>query len=208
MTCLVRRSGFTLLEMIVVISLLGVAMTLGVVMFSRVAEIWNQVKTRNELSETADRVFDGMRQDFASALPAGLAGGAVRGSSGSTQDARFFKIALDDDRMVIPVQAAAAPDAPPQRFDVTYEIDRRDGAAALMRVATLPGGKEGSRVLVAGGVLAMCIEYAGKEPGAAWQREWKQDVSPGGVRVSLTLMDPNRPFEQIARKAVFPVRVD
>jgi hypothetical protein len=149
-----------------------------------------------------------MRKDFAAALPAKLAGGAIKGASRSVQDARFFKIALDDDQVVIPVQAAAGPDARPQRFDVTYDVDRKSGGCALLRVAALPGGKEGSSVRVADGVLGLCIEYAGKEPGAAWQREWKQDASPAAIRVSLVLMDPDRPFEQIARKAVFPVRVD
>jgi hypothetical protein len=195
--------------MIVVISLLGVAMTLGGVMFSRVAGIWNPVKTRNELNETADRIFDEMRKDFTAALPAKLAGGAIKGSNGAALDPRFFKVALDSDRIVIPVQAAPGPNARPRRFDVTYEVDRTNGATTLMRVAALPGGKGGSSVRVADGVLALCIEYAGKGQGTlVWSREWKEDVSPAIVCVSLTLMDPNRPFEQIARKAAFRIWVD
>jgi hypothetical protein len=98
-----------------------------------------------------------------------------------------------------------------QRVDVRYHIQRTGGAYALMRTVNLPGAPPnaaGTSVKVADGVIAMRIEYLGKRPEAVWQEEWTRPRTPGTVRVSVTLADPDRFYEQVSRKAVFPIKVD
>jgi type II secretion system protein J len=203
-----RCKGFTLIEIIVVLSLLAVSTTLGMIMFSRVSDTWRQTTIRTEMNATADVIFDQMRRDFTEVVPPKLSGAAVRATQQSARDNRFFRVALEDDQVTIPVEIVAGPDGRLQRLDVKYHVDRKDGAATLMRTSSLPGAPDGTTVKVADGVLAMCVEFAGKGPAAAWKREWTGPSAPSAVRVSVTLMDSDRPYEQIARKAVFPIEVN
>jgi prepilin-type N-terminal cleavage/methylation domain-containing protein len=211
--------GFTLIELIVVISLMGVATGLGVTMFVRVTSVWQTTSARTELNRRADDIFGGMRRDFATMVSAKLAGETVRGSSRTAQDERFFKILLEDDRVVIPVETVVTPDGAPVRAAVTYHVERKEGGHSLMRTTRLAGGEKApsTSVKVADGVLALRVEYADPEetdktdPAGVWQNEWTKPVSPRAVRVSVTLADPDRPDRvdlQIARKAVFPIKVD
>jgi prepilin-type N-terminal cleavage/methylation domain-containing protein len=203
-----RSPGFTLLEIIVVLALMGVVSTLGMVMFSRLSDLWKQTTVRTDLAATANAVFREMRQDFGQVVSPKLSGSIVKGTTRAASDSRFFRVSLDDDQVVIPVETVAGPDGRLQRLDVKYYIDRKDGAATLMRSMSVPGGAETASVKVAGGVLAMAIEYSGKGPAPAWKREWKEAGPPSAVRVSVTLMDSTRPYEQIASKAVFPIEVN
>jgi len=206
--CSLQPRGFTLLELIVVLSLMGVATTIGMVMFSRISDTWRQVTISTELNATADIIFNQVRQDLSEVVSAKLSGAAIKGTPQAVRDKRFFKVSLEDDQIVIPVEIVPGPDARLRRLDVKYYIDRKDGGSTLMRASTAPGAAEGSSGKVADGVLAMCIEYMGRQPGAAWQRGWTQAAAPSAVRVSVTLMDSVRTSEQAARKAVFPIRVD
>ena len=203
-----RSSGFTLVEIIMVLALMGVASTLGMVMFSRLSDLWKQTTIRTELGATANAIFDQMRQDFSQVVPPKLAGAVVKGTTQDASDSRFFRVSLQSDQVVIPVETVAGPDGRCQRLDVRYHIERKDGAATLMRTMSAPGGAETASEKVADGVLAMAIEYEGKGPGAAWKREWTEAGSPSAVRVSVTLMDSVRTYEQISSKAVFPIEVN
>jgi prepilin-type N-terminal cleavage/methylation domain-containing protein len=189
-----RSAGFTLIEIIMVLALMGVAATLGTVIFSRISDVWKQTTIRTELGVTANMIFDQMRRDFSEVVSPKLSGAVVKGTSQSVRDNRFFKVAIEDDQVVIPVEIVAGPDGRVQRLDVKYHIDRKDGGATLMRTMARPGGAETATVKLADGVLAMAIEYAGTGPSA--------------VRVSVTLMDSVRTYEQISSKAVFPIEVN
>jgi prepilin-type N-terminal cleavage/methylation domain-containing protein len=206
-----RPTGFTLLELIIVLALMGVATTMGSVMFVRVTDTWNRTSTRIELYAKANAVFDQMGQDFSEVVSAKLTGATIRGASQIFRDNRRFKAALEDDQITIPVETVAGPDGRVQRLDVRYHIQRTGGANALMRTVNLPGAPPnaaGTSVKVADGVIAMRIEYLGKRPEAVWQEEWTRPRTPGTVRVSVTLADPDRFYEQVSRKAVFPIKVD
>jgi prepilin-type N-terminal cleavage/methylation domain-containing protein len=204
-----KRPGFTLIELLVVIVLMGVATTIGVVMFSKIFDAWGEVKTRSELEASAVKVFDSFRKDLMGVISAKLSGESITGARQTAHDNRFFKIGLDDDQIIMPVEIVAGPEGRLQRLDVKYSIERKkDGGCALVRTASAPGAKSSAPIEIAGGVLAMCIEYIGREPDAQWVRDWTKNESPAAVRVSLTLTDPYKPFEQISRKAVFPIKVD
>jgi hypothetical protein len=51
------------------------------------------------------------------------------------------------------------------------------------------------------------VEYLGGDANAAWSEAWAGPGLPRAVRVSIALEDPVRPEFQVARKAVFPIRV-
>ncbi len=89
-------------------------------------------------------------------------------------------------------------------------VRREEGPPVLVRsVGPLDAAEPENNpdTIPAGGtaaVLAMALEYA---KDGQWRQAWDRADNPDAVRVSLTLMHPNRFYEQIARKAVFPVHV-
>jgi prepilin-type N-terminal cleavage/methylation domain-containing protein len=211
MMCRRHSSGFTLIELIIVLGLMGMATTLGMTMLYRVSDAWRQTSRRTELNARADEIIKQMQKDFAEVVSSRLAGVSVHGTSKTGQDSRFFKVLLEDDEVVIPVEIVAGPGGPLQRANVRYRIERQDGGSTLMRVTRALGDEKApvTTVKVADGVLAMRIEYLGKGPDASWQNDWANPAAPAAVRVSVTLADPDRyAAEQISRKAVFPIRVD
>jgi len=204
-----HNQGFTLLELILVVALLSVVTSLGVSIFMKVSDAWDVTHAQTEMEARAGYLFDQMGQDFGQMVSHKLTGASIVSESQTAQDTRFFRIPLRDDRVTIPVELAPRPGQPPQRVEVTYNIERKDGACTLMRSTRVAGAKgPGTSVAVADGVIAMGIEYAGKTPGSAWQAPWTQAGIPGAVRVNVTLMDPDRIGQQISRKAVFPILVD
>jgi len=206
------RNGFTLLELLVVIALMGVATSLGMSMFFKVSDAWRRTETRTELDARADAIFEQMRIDLSQVLSTKVCGYAIRGASQTAQDPRFFRVPLKHDRIVIPAKNLGQPGQPAQYANVCYHIERHAdlGGYDLVRTTGPLGPKppEGSPLKVGGGVLAMRIEYQADEKDRTWQPDWSRANQPAAVRVSLTLMNENRVHEQIARKAVFPIMVD
>ncbi len=199
--------GFTLLELLTVIVLMGVATTMGVTMLYKVSDAWRETARRIELDEIANRIFDEMRQDFVAVVSPRVDGASIRGVTRTANDARFFRISLEDDRVTLPASLPMKPDGPAERVDVSYQVNRQDGQTALLRSVNIPGAA-GTPAKVADGVLALRFEYVEHGSDGTWRAGWSKPVLPAGVRVSLTLMDPLRTYEQISRKAVFPIRVD
>jgi len=199
-----RRGGFTLIELIVVIGVLAVPATIGTIMLSRITDAWRTESVRNELNAAAEYVFGQMRQDIASAVSARVLGEAIKGMVQTAEDERYHRVPLEDDRFFVPAMLPAA-DGTPQRADVGYYINREDGQCRLLRTVRAPGATDSVQQPVAEGVLAMRVEYAG---GQGWQTGWSSGVQPEAVRVSLVLMSPDRPWEQVVRRSVFPVHVN
>ncbi len=213
MTKSASKHGFTLLELLVVIALMGVATSMGMVMLSRVSDQWRSTSVRASLDDRAAYVFGQIRQDLADVLSASLSGLSIQGVSQTASSALPGAAAVvPDDTLTIPVELAPAPNAPLQRAGITYHIERKDDECTLMRTARLAANKAAGASLgsvkVADGVLAMRVEYQGRAAGDAWQPQWSKPSLPGAVRVSITLRDPERTYEQIARKAVFPIEVE
>lgn len=199
-----RDRGFTLIELIVVIGVLAVPATIGTVMLNKVGDTWRSESTRNTLDSRADYVFGQMRQDLAEAVSARLSGEAIKGIVQTAQDKRYHRMPLEDDRFIVPATLPAA-DGTLQRADVGYYINREDGACRLIRAVRVPGAASPAEQVVAEGVLAMRVEYAGAQ---GWQTGWSSGIHPQAVRVSLTLMDPVMNWQQVARKSVFSIQVN
>ncbi|MCX5758558.1 MAG: type II secretion system protein [Candidatus Hydrogenedentes bacterium] len=194
-----HTSGFTLLELLTVIVLMGVATTMGVMMLFKVSDAWRDTARRIELDEMANRILDELRQDFGAVVSPSVDGASIRGVTRTANDARFFKIPLEDDRVTLPASLPMKPDGPPERVDISYQVNRQDGQTALLRTVNTPGAA-GAPAKVADGVLALRFEYVEHGSDGAWHVGWSKPALPAAVRVS--------PYEQISRDTVFPIRVD
>jgi prepilin-type N-terminal cleavage/methylation domain-containing protein len=210
-----RRSGFTLIELLTVLAVLGVVSTLGSVAFFRMDQHWRSVHTRAELHAAADTIFESMRRDFSCALSSQRSGVPLRGMDAEYTEAgeadRFWRIAFADDKVTVPVGVYNPAEGYEEHHRVMYRVVRREDAPPFLVRSVGPlaaaDPEDNPRVIPAGGtaaVLAMAVEYA---KGGQWHAAWDRADNPEAVRVSLTLMHPHRFFEQISRKAVFPIHV-
>jgi hypothetical protein len=198
------------MELIIVIGLMGVAVSLGTVMFLRVTEAWGKISEFARMDAMAHSIFDQVRQDVAEVVSAKKASTTIRGVMQNAHDNEYVNVTFADDRIVLPVELAPNPNAPRTRAEVEYWVDRKSNAHSLVRTVRIPGNADASasEIRLNDSVLAFLVEYCGKEAGSPWQREWNKPVPPSAVRVTVTLMGPGQQWRQIVRKAVFPVQVD
>lgn len=202
-----KRAGFTLIELLVVIAVLGVVTSIGVRAFIAVSDGWRTQEVRLRLNAKAVSALDELQSKLALTVSSQLGGVAISGVTRTEEGKRYGRVALEDDRLTVPVQLAATPGSPAERYLVTYSIDRDSGLPKLVRSESRLDSDAGDSVVfeVTAGVMAMRFEYF---DGAAWQRTWSQPKNPQAVRVSLVVQDEDRPYEQMARTAVLPIRVD
>lgn len=198
------KRGFTLIELLVVIAILSVVTTLGTVTLVNLWTQWAKIRTITKLDHTAGLIFDGIEKDLSAAVSAPIAGAALKGITARDKDERFYKQDLESDSFTVPVETRIASGT--VTVLAGYRIDRSGGTSKLVRTQTqLRGGAE-STSDVANGVVELQIEYAGA--GGGWSETWDQPFNPRALRVSIVLVDPERPLtDQSARQAVIPVRV-
>lgn len=198
------KRGFTLIELLVVIAILSVVTTLGTVTLVNLWTQWAKIRTITKLDHTAGLIFDGIEKDLSAAVSAPIAGAALKGITARDKDERFYKQDLESDSFTVPVETRIASGT--VTVLAGYRIDRSAGTSKLVRTqAQLRGGAE-STSDVANGVVELQIEYAGA--GGGWSETWDQPFNPRALRVSIVLVDPERPLtDQSARQAVIPVRV-
>lgn len=202
-----RRAGFTLIELLVVIAVLGVVTSIGVRAFIAVSDGWRTQEVRLRLNARAVQVLDEFQSIFSLTVSSQLGGVPISGTTRMEEGKRYGRVALEDDRLTIPVQLAVAPGLPGERCLAAYSIDRETGLPRLVRSELRPGHEIGDAVVfeVASGVMSLRFEYF---DGTTWQRSWSQPRHPQAIRVSFVVQDEDRPYEQMARSAVFPIRVD
>ncbi len=202
-----KRAGFTLIELLVVIAVLGVVTSIGVRAFIAVSDGWRTQETRLRLNAKAVAALDELQSKVAQTVSSQLGGKAIVGETRTEEAKRYGRVSLEDDRLSIPVQLTTAPGSPAERHLVQYSIDRSSNTPKLVRSESRLDGATGDAVVfeVATGVMSIRFEYF---DGAAWQRVWDAPRHPQAVRVSLVVQDEDRPYEQMARTAVLPIRVD
>lgn len=209
-----RISGFTLIELLTVLAVISVLTTIGVTLFFRVGDQWRVANLRLDLGRAADNVFSVMRQDLGRVMASNRGGVFLRGEEQhletplqpGTPDPRFGVQRLESDVLVAPIESVDPQNGLPERHAVMYHIDRSSPVPALVRTlgaldAPVPSG---ARQVLAEGVTAMRVEFY---DGEAWRTGWAEEAMPKAVRVSLAVAHPNRPWEQVARKAVFDLFV-
>lgn len=201
-----RSSGFTIVELLVVIVVMGVVTTMGVVALGKMMGYWGQTRSRAELDARAEYALDQMGKDFASVASAKLSGVSLQGKSGTAQEKRFWGFSLEDDRVVIPVWT------PDGASKVQYRVVREEGNEPVLVRTTGPLLGEdvsGGPTAIAHGVYQFCVEYS--PPAGAgspeWTRDWSAAELPGAVRVCLVVVDESSADVQVSRQAQFPIRV-
>jgi prepilin-type N-terminal cleavage/methylation domain-containing protein len=200
-----RPNGFSLIELVVALAIIGVVTTIGSTMLIKLSDLGRQTEIGTRLDAAARNALGTMRADFGSVVPSGLTGMPVRGETSSFQDMQqFWAATIQDDALVLPVQQARS-GGPAVTAAVRYAVDRQTGALVRTTGALHENAPAGNPMTVAEGVLHFSVEF---QDGPAWVRGWDRPGMPGAVRVTLSLMDPARPYEQITRKAVFPIHVD
>jgi type II secretion system protein J len=200
------RGGFTLLELLVVIGLMGVVSTLGTTFFFSMTDAWNATRQRTDLDAQADNAFDAMRKDFQQIVSPRLAGVPLSAVDRLNQnEKRFWNQALGDDEMSFPVLAPVGDGDAVRCARVRYYVDRGAEQSALVREVNDFGqpDEKAIRVAAAPNVVWMDLEFLS---GGQWAASWDKPGLPDAVRVNLTLLNPDS-LEQVTRKAVFPVRV-
>ena len=197
------------LELILVIGIMGVALTLGITMLFKVGSAWHTTTTRTALDANADRALRHIALDMAEILSSKTSETTVKGVAQTITTEDFYKIPLENDVLSIPVDVMDKGLA--HRGEVVYSVDRSKGSA-LVRKTQLPGGGADAAkdlpVVPGVNVLSFRAEFLPRTPGGAWQAGWSDSTPPKAVRVTLTVGDPYRPQEQVLRKAVFPVEVN
>ena len=186
-----RQGGYTLLEMLVALSLTGF---LSTALFANVGmgvRVWDRVEDRSQQA-AAENVLDKVvRRHIELAVPVGLTAGTARQQiffEGRSQNLRFFT-------------EASAGAMPPGIYGVEFQIsDGQDNKALFVRRARVAIGGFGggfredqyvvwdeSRLMLAG--RKADLAYYGHLDGdgeAEWHREWSgQRALPDLVRLSF-----------------------
>lgn len=205
------RQGFTLFELIVVISILGVITNMGIVAFSQITTAWADTKAEADLDHQVDAVFEDFQEDISDTLSATLSGEAILGSKREATSSLYFDRVLADDMIVLPIQHSAAGVRMRTGSKVAWRVSREGDITSLVRAIgelneEKPSGPTEDKLGVAN-VVRLSFEYQSAESPGVWTREWNSAAHPTAVKMNLVAADRGRPWVQIGREAVFPINV-
>ena len=203
--------GFTLLELIVTIAILGVVTSMGAVAFNNITTAWSDLRAEAELDRSVDEAFNAFQKDISDTMSAELSGEPILGIGRETSSERYFDRQLADDMVVLPIQHSAVDTRMRTGSKVAWRVQRDLETSRLVRaIGALdqpipPGGA--SDELDDANVIRLGFEYeAHGEPGK-WTREWTRNEHPAAIKMSIVVEDRGRPWVQIGREAVFPINV-
>ncbi len=214
MTPRLERRGFTLLEIVVVTGLMGLAVTLGFSVINRVLTTWRGISTVAELDATADRIFEKVGADLSNVVSPRLSGtgliavnGVMPGTSGGAGP-------RESDRIVLPVRARIGPDESDSAVRVMYKMERRNGRCPLVNTIGdfLTDIPIGGRVELAPDVDCLVFRVDFADESGDWvprddEGGWFKQTLPRAVRVSMVLADADFPYRQVSRTRIFPLHV-
>lgn len=199
--------GFTLFEMLVVLAVLGVVSSIGISAFVSISASYRTIERRMNMETIAQNILDTVREDCNLIVPSALSGRAVQAERAMEETRRYGRVPLENDRVVLPISYFNPIAGKLERVRVMYHIDREGPMPVLRRTMEGgygPGDPAGASEVVAAHVLSMRVEcFDGQE----WLPGWDNAANPAALRFSVTVADPDRPYEQTARSAAFPVRV-
>ncbi len=199
--------GFTLLELMVVLTVMSVVSTIGVTGFFKMTDYWNEVMLTTHLNKALTHAFASIATDFDSVLSARVMGSGLRGQQADTEDnVRFWRLSFEDDRITLPVEQYNPIDDARERLVVQYVIERTGEGARLTRNVVDAGSAthNGIKTNIASGITGMRVQYF---DGRDWRNQWDAVTMPELVRISLSAMDGVRPDRHISRMAVFRIQV-
>jgi prepilin-type N-terminal cleavage/methylation domain-containing protein len=201
-----NSKGFTLLELVMVLSIMGVVSTIGVGGFFRMTTHWNDLMLTMAQHRSGSSVFAVMKEDFDNMLSGRVCGIGLRGRQADVEDdLRLWRVSFEDDRLNFPVELMNPLTQTKERLIVSYAMDRTT-QPCLVRTTTPLGdiSKEGTKTVVGQGVCGMRINYF---DGTNWRHQWASLEPPQLVRISLSLMDYDRVDKQLSRVVTFPIMV-
>ena len=201
------RSGFTLLEVMVVLTIMGVITTIGTVAFFRMNDYWNNLQENMRLNKIAGNAFDIFRKDFENVLSVQAFDMPLQGvHSDNEENVHFWQISLEDDSITFPVEIFNLFEQESERLWVNYSIDRESDSPRLVRKIMPYENKEGKVIITAvlEDIAGMRIRYF---DGESWQDKWDAFALPKLVCVSISLVDYDKTGRQLARVATFAVPV-
>jgi len=204
-----RKQGFTLLEMIVVIGVLGVLTTLGAQAFTALTTSWNHTRSLTELTHSADDALNLIGRDVQDILSAKLSGQSIIGEERTTEkDHGADRDWDEDDRVVFPIQGISSGLSLQKSSTVQYAVQR--GASGQFLIRTI-GALESENpqqnplnIIPEVHTNRFRVEY---NDGQQWVGSWNSNELPKAIRVSITVAHSQKEFLQISRKRVFPVKV-
>lgn len=200
-----NRAGFTLLEILVVLALLGLITSWAATLFIDSQDAWRQIRTRTDLGNRAQFALGQIRSDLAAVISPDLTGVPLTGTEAYHQGP---VLTLADDTLTIPAQYEAIDGSGMMQGKVRYHVQRDENAPLLRSTGSLADevpGAQSTRIVE--GVVRLRFQF--RAAGSAeWQPEWNALDLPEAVRVDLVLRDAAYPSEQIARYAVIPVRIN
>ena len=207
-----QQAGFTLLETIVVITIIGAVTGIGSVMFFTMMDVWTGLKTQTDLDRAAEGVLDSIGKDLAAVVSPKLAERGLVGTDGSADHPDYRRIPLASDEIEFPTLGRAVDSQGATRevgAIVKYRVDRARGNTLVRTATSLVPGSAVNEQPVRAGVLQLGFEYAGAG-NPEWVSSWTDESSlPRAVRVTVTLVDPERPVRaQVCRKAVYKIHVE
>ena len=138
--------GFSLIEVLVSIALLGVVTTIGVRTFSLLTTTWKETQTLAGLEDSAAIAFREIRKDLSDTLSAELSGVSIIGIDQYVNAKQGHNQAADeDDRLIIPIQGTKDGEILERTRSIQYRIERESGRASLVRTRGDLGDKNPSK---------------------------------------------------------------
>lgn len=203
--------GFTLLELIITIAILGAVTGMGATAFTGVTTAWSNAQSEAELDRRVDEVFNAFQEDVSDTLSARLSGEPVLGIAREVNSDRYFDRVLADDMIVLPIQHSAADTRMRSGSKVAWRVQRNQDTSILVRAIgaldqPIPSGGM-TNELGEADVVRLSFEFEAVDEPGKWVREWSRNEHPAAVKMTLVVADTGRPWVQIGREAVFPINV-
>ena len=159
--------GFTLLELLVVLSVLSVVTTMGVVMLARLMDYHRDVSAGEAAATELENLLDQFRAD---------ASNVITGPEHVRLDGETGGLTL----------VAAAPTAdgtrnPASPIRITYRVMRESGGTVLMR-EEVPDGASAGRVTLRVPVASAAFSAASD---TTWREQWLDATLPDALRLVI-----------------------
>jgi type II secretion system protein J len=203
-----KQSGFSLLELLMVIAVFAVVMTLGSKIFIQMGDVWGQTEDRVDLEDQAVGAFAAMRADFDQIIPSSISD-AVISSTEAEAETSLYRVTLADDEFILPVYTWSSVQNRMASARVQYKVERRGTSSRLVRTTgDLYGDSvEGNLQSVADNVAGFDVQFVG--PGdTVWLDNWTGPGFPKAVRVSLLMEGSSLADSRVARVAVMNIHVE
>ncbi|MBN4046708.1 type II secretion system protein [bacterium AH-315-P07] len=204
--------GFSLLELLLAVSMMGVVTTVGITSFAKLTATWKNTQVLLALEDTADVAFRNIEQDLADTLSAELSGVSIVGINRDVASTIGVNQAPDaDDRLIIPTQGSLYNTNLFRTRFVQYQIQRDEERALLRRITR--DFDDPTRVLTRldiipeADVIRFDVTFATGDADTPWVDEWESAEMPRAVRVCMTLTEPGNLSRQISRKETYAVHV-